>query len=92
MKDRRSKRVIMYSTRSCSDCRYAKLFLTIHRIPYEEVDIDEDEESAEKVLEWSGGRRVIPTFEIHSLSPAESPKILHNPRLKVLAEELGISS
>lgn len=91
MKNGRMKKIIMYSTRWCSDCLNAKLFLSVHKVSYDEVDIDRDERAAKKVLDWSGGRRVIPTFEILPSSPKYGKrKILHNPNLAVLAQEMGI--
>jgi len=59
-------------------------------IPFEEVDIDKDEQSAQRVIQWSGGRRVIPTFEIYCGEPSAAPVILHNPRTQQLAEALRI--
>lgn len=80
----------MYSTTWCADCRAAKRFLKSRDISFEEVDIDEDELSARKVIGWSGGRRVIPTFEISCDESSASPVILHNPRIQQLAEALRI--
>ena len=90
MKNAILKKVIVYSTKWCSDCLNAKMFLSVHKIPYDEVDIERDEDAAQKVLEWSGGRRVIPTFEIHFAASNGKRKILHNPPLAVLAQEMGI--
>lgn len=80
----------MYSTQWCADCRTAKRFLQSHDILFEEVDIDADEQSAQKVISWSGGRRVIPTFEIYCGESSADPVILHNPRTRQLAEVLRI--
>lgn len=80
----------MYSTQWCADCRAAKSFLKSRDISFEEVDIDADEQSAQQVIRWSGGRRVIPTFAIYCGEPSADPVILHNPRTRQLAEALGI--
>ncbi|OGU74701.1 MAG: hypothetical protein A3H45_13345 [Ignavibacteria bacterium RIFCSPLOWO2_02_FULL_55_14] len=80
----------MYSTQWCADCRNAKRFLKSRDISFEEIDIDEDEESALRITLWSGGRRVIPTFEIYCAESTAQPAILHNPRMQVLAQALGI--
>lgn len=84
------QKIRMYSTQWCADCRTAKRFLQSRDILFEEVDIDVDEQSAQKVINWSGGRRVIPTFEIYCGEPSEKPIILHNPRTRQLAEALRI--
>jgi len=84
------QKIRMYSTQWCADCRTAKRFLKARDISFEEVDIDGDEQSAQKVIHWSGGRRVIPTFEIYCEESFANPVILHNPRIQVLAEALRI--
>ncbi|MBI3587261.1 MAG: NrdH-redoxin [Ignavibacteriales bacterium] len=84
------QKIRMYSTQWCADCRTAKRFLQDHDIPYEEIDIDKDERSAQKVIHWSGGRRVIPTFEIYCGESTANPVILHNPRMQALAQALRV--
>jgi glutaredoxin len=83
------KKVTMYSTQWCGDCHRARLFLHRHDIAYDEIDIDAKASAAQQVIEWSGGRRVIPTFEIENELKGERV-ILHNPPLAVLAKTLGI--
>lgn len=80
----------MYSTQWCGDCRNAKRFLQSHNILYEETDIDLDAAAARQVIDWSGGRRVIPTFEIICEESTGNRIILHNPRLSELAKALNI--
>mgnify|MGYP000588369766 CR=1 FL=1 len=83
------KKIVMYSTEWCGDCKIAKRFFQQHNMEYKEIDIDNDEQSAQKVIELSGGRRVVPTFFIqHS---KHKSTILHNPPLSMLAEELGVN-
>lgn len=77
--------IIVYSTQWCGDCRVAKRFLNEKKIAFTEVDIDNDEEASRKVMEWSGGRRVIPTFFIECQSSSK-PIILYNPPLSELAK------
>lgn len=84
------QKIRMYSTQWCADCRTAKRFLKSRNISFEEVDIDEDEQSAQRVISWSGGRRVIPTFEIYCGESTANPVILHNPRTRLLAKVLRI--
>ena len=51
-------RVIVYSTQNCPYCRMAKAFLDKHGVPYENIDVGADEESAKKMIELSGQRGV----------------------------------
>lgn len=84
------QKIRMYSTQWCADCRAAKRFLQDHDIPFDEVDIDEDEQYALRIMRWSGGRRVIPTFEIYCDESSADHVILHNPRTHELAKALRI--
>ena len=81
--------ITLYSTTWCGDCRRTKRFLNEHGISYQEIDIDQDPASAQKVIDWSGGRRVIPTIRIDCESKPH-PVILHNPPLSDLTRALGI--
>ncbi len=58
------KKVIMYTTTWCPDCRNAKRYLDGRGIAYEEVNIETTPEAAKKLIEWSGGYRTVPTFDI----------------------------
>lgn len=84
------KRIYVYSTQWCGDCRRAKRFLDSRKVSYTEVDIDQNDAAAQQVMRWSGGRRVIPTFAIEDVNDGETV-ILHNPPLNILAKELEIS-
>lgn len=79
------ERVTVYSTQWCGDCRLAKRFLKENNIAFTEIDIDKDEEASRQVIQWSGGRRVIPTFLIECRNLSK-PTILHNPPLSELAK------
>jgi glutaredoxin len=79
------EKITMYSTQWCGDCRVAKRFLTEKRIPFDEIDIDRDSAAADRVIRWSGGRRVIPTFHIEC-SGTQDTIVLHNPGLTALNE------
>ena len=80
--------ITMYSTEWCGDCRNAKRFLKSYNIQFAEIDIDRDESAAQRVIDWSGGRRVIPTFDIRGIDGKQV--ILHNPRLPELEHVLGV--
>ncbi|MDD8018280.1 MAG: glutaredoxin family protein [Bacteroidota bacterium] len=82
-------KITLYSTPWCGDCRNAKRFLKEAGIAYDEIDIDQNEQAAQQVIDWSGGRRVIPTFHIVT-GDAQQPLILHNPPIQKLAAVLGI--
>ncbi len=77
--------IIMYTTQWCGDCRKVKRFLREKNITFTEVDIDQDEAASQQVIQWSGGRRVIPTLLIEWRNSSR-PIILHNPPLSELAK------
>jgi NADH-dependent peroxiredoxin subunit F len=51
-------RVTVYSTKTCQYCRMAKAFLDKYGVPYESIDVGEDEKAARKMIELSGQRGV----------------------------------
>jgi mycoredoxin len=53
----------LYSAFWCPDCREAKRFLTQHKIPFKEVDIETTPGAAEEVFKQTG-KRAIPQFVI----------------------------
>lgn len=58
------KRVVMYTTSWCPDCRAAKRYLQSKGVAFEEVNIEQTPGAAERVEQWSGGYRTVPTFDI----------------------------
>lgn len=58
------KQIVMYTTSWCPDCRAAKRYLSGKGLHWQEVDIENDPAAAEQVVEWSGGYRTVPTFNI----------------------------
>ncbi|GHF55028.1 mycoredoxin [Deinococcus metalli] len=52
----------MYTTTWCGDCQAAKRALTSRGIPYEEINIEQDDQAAEYVMSVNGGRRSVPTL------------------------------
>ncbi len=54
--------IVMYSTGWCSDCRRAKRVFAALNVPYREVDIEEDEESAQLVMRLNRGAQSVPTI------------------------------
>jgi len=78
------KKIRMYSTNWCGDCRRAKSFLEAKGIAYEEINIEHDEAAARLVMEHNDGKRRVPTFDIDG-------DFYGNPRIDRLAEALGVS-
>ena len=56
-------KVTVYSSLWCPDCREAKRFLQQHRIPFDEVDIENTPGAADEVVKQTG-KRAIPQFVI----------------------------
>lgn len=56
------QKVRMYATTWCGDCRMAKRWLDAHSIPYEYINIEEDESAAKYVMQVNGGYRSVPTI------------------------------
>jgi len=57
-----ASRLLVYSSSWCPDCRRAKRVLEEAGAPFEEVDVDQDDQAEAMILERSGGRRVVPTL------------------------------
>jgi alkyl hydroperoxide reductase subunit F len=51
-------KVTVYSTQDCQYCRMVKAFLDKHGVPYESIDVGEDQAAAEKMIRLSGQRGV----------------------------------
>lgn len=54
-----------------------------HDIPYTEINIDADEEAAQRVEQWNNGNRTVPTLDI-------AGTILTNPSPAQLRQVLGL--
>ncbi|MFC6592371.1 glutaredoxin family protein [Deinococcus lacus] len=69
----------MYTTSWCPDCHVTKRALEARGIPFEEINIEENEGAAEIVMGINGGRRSVPTLvygEVaHSLSGFRPQKL-----------------
>lgn len=52
----------MYATTWCGDCRMARRWLDQHKIAYEYINIEQDEEAAAYVMQVNGGMRCVPTI------------------------------
>ena len=76
--------MIVYTTSWCGDCHRLKADLKEHNVPYEERDIERNENDYKTMMGYTNGKRVIPTVDIEG-------KILINPRYPQVAEALGLS-
>jgi mycoredoxin len=59
-----AKKIVVYTTPWCGDCKAAKRFLGERGIAYEEVDIEQHPEAAELVMKLDDGMRKIPTLDV----------------------------
>ena len=58
------KRIVIYTTAWCPDCRAAKKFLQAKNLAYEEIDIEKNPEAAAIVMKLNDGMRKVPTLDI----------------------------
>lgn len=58
------KRILVYTTTWCPDCRAAKKYLAERGIPFEEVDIERNPGAAETVMKLNDGMKKVPTLDI----------------------------
>lgn len=59
-----TRKIVIYTTPWCADCRAAKQFLASRSLPYEEVDIERSPEAASLVMERNDGMRKVPMLDI----------------------------
>ena len=59
-----AKKIVVYTTPWCGDCKAAKRFLEARAIAYEEVDIEQHPEAAELVMKLNDGMRKVPTLDV----------------------------
>ena len=78
-------KIRVYGAPWCPDCRRSKQFLGEQRVPYDWIDIDQDEEGRKYVQKVNEGKQIIPTIIL------EDGSILVEPTNAELAAKLGIS-
>ncbi len=65
----------VYGAPWCPHCKRVKKFLAAHRVPYDNVDIDEHPEAIERLKELQGGGQIIPTVVYadgtHEVNPSD---------------------
>jgi mycoredoxin len=54
--------IVVYSTEWCADCRRARGVLDRHGVRYHLIDVDEDQEAADRVVRINHGLRIVPTI------------------------------
>ncbi|MGE5284587.1 MAG: glutaredoxin family protein [Actinomycetota bacterium] len=62
-----AKKIVVYTTPWCRDCKAAKRFLEERGIAYEEVDIESRPEAAEIVMKLDNGMRKVPTLDVEGV-------------------------
>ena len=72
------QKIKMYATAWCGDCRMARRWFDAHSIPYEWINIEDDDEAAAYVLKINRGFRSVPTivFPDGSILVEPSPREL----------------
>ncbi len=78
--------IVVYSTVWCPDCKRAKRFFGEQRVPYVNIDIEQDAEAMAFVEKVNAGMRIIPTIVFPDGS------ILVEPSNAQLAEKLGLQT
>ncbi|MGE5252266.1 MAG: FAD-dependent oxidoreductase [Bacteroidota bacterium] len=76
--------IVVYSTTWCPDCKRAKRFFGEQRVPYVNIDIEEDPQAMAFVEKTNQGKRIIPTIVFPDGS------ILVEPSNAELAAKLGL--
>lgn len=77
-------KIKVYGAHWCPDCRRSKRFLGEQQVPYEWIDIEQDEEARGYVEQVNNGKRIIPTIVFPDGS------ILVEPSNAELAQKLGL--
>jgi thioredoxin reductase (NADPH) len=78
--------ITVYGAYWCPDCRRAKKFLGEQRIPYNWVDVEQDQAAEQLVLEKNNGKRIIPTIVF------EDGSFLVEPSNAELAQKLDLKT
>ncbi|MEU3556794.1 mycoredoxin [Streptomyces fragilis] len=80
--------VTMYSTTWCGYCHRLKSQLSREGIAYEEINIEQDPESALFVEKVNGGNQVVPTVRVVPAAGGEAV-VMTNPSLAQVKQALG---
>ncbi|HVE81485.1 MAG TPA: glutaredoxin 3 [Myxococcales bacterium] len=61
------KPVTIYTTQTCGFCIRAKQLLEERGIPFQEIDVSDDDEARARLVEKADGRRTVPQIFIGDL-------------------------
>jgi len=75
--------IVVYGAYWCDDTRRTRIFLNRHGIPYTLVDVEDDPETAQRVMDWNAGHLSTPTLDIGG-------RIVTEPSDEELAGLLGL--
>ena len=78
-------KIVIYGTDWCGDCYRARRIMETHNIPFQWIDIDQDQEAEQFVLSTNSSMRIVPTILF------EDGSLLVEPSNRQLKEKLGIS-
>jgi mycoredoxin len=67
--------VTMYTTTWCGYCYRLKQGLSRAGIDFSEVDIEQDEQAAVRVMQVNGGNQTVPTLEFSDGSALTNPSV-----------------
>ncbi|AVH56644.1 MULTISPECIES: glutaredoxin domain-containing protein [Streptomyces] len=81
--------VTMYSTTWCGYCRRLKSQMDREGITYNEINIEQDPQSAAFVEKANGGNQTVPTLQIVSSSGGPAV-VMTNPSLAQVKRALGV--
>ena len=76
------KNIVMYTTSWCPDCWRAKQVMSAMKVPYEEINITQDDDAVELVMALNNGNRSVPTIVFPDGS------VLTEPSTSALAQKL----
>ena len=62
-----AKKIVVYTTPWCRDCKAVRRFLGERGIAYEEVDIEQHPEAAGIVMRFNDGMRKVPTLDVEGI-------------------------
>jgi mycoredoxin len=65
----------MYTTTWCGYCARLKQSLARAGVTFAEVDIEQDESAAERVMQVNGGNQTVPTLEFSDGSALTNPTV-----------------
>jgi len=58
------KDVLIYTTNYCPYCRQAERFLSAQGVPFQNIDVTEDQATRDKLVELTGGLTTVPQIFI----------------------------